>query len=292
MSDAPEVDAPEVDAPDVSDAGDAAATETAEAPPRLETGWEPDTPIGDTLIRQFVVGYAQWMEAVARASGGPVLRTDDFVAVDDHAAHPLLNHTIVLRPLSPDRADAVVAALCGFYTGAGGPFSMFCPWPTSFLGLQVEGYPPLMLRPPGGDRPPPPPGLEITAAGSREQLGDYERVLIDGFPLEAMQPFRAGAVFHPANLHVPGTQFFVGRAEGQPVTVATSIVACGVNHVEFVATLPDARGRGYGEAVTWAATLAAPELPAVLVASDMGRPVYERMGYVALTRWMFLIGSR
>jgi hypothetical protein len=290
MSDAPEVDASEPEAPDTRDG---ALMATAEAPaPRLETGWEPDTPTGDTLVRQFVTGYAQWMEAVARASGGPVLRTDDFVAVDDHAAHPLLNHTIVLRPVAAARADAVAADLFGFYTGAGGPFSLFSPWPIALPGIETEGYPPLMLRPPGGDLPAPPDGLEITAADNREELGDYERVLIDGFPLEAMRPWQSGAVFHPANLHVPGTKFFVGRAEGKPVTVATSIVACGVNHVEFVATLPDARGRGFGEAVTWAATLAAPELPAVLVASDMGRPVYERMGYVALTRWTFLIGSR
>ena len=47
----------------------------------------------------------------------------------------------------------------------------------------------------------------------------------------------------------------------------------------YVAALPAARGRGVGAAVTWAATLCQPELPAVLVASDDGRPVYERMGY-------------
>jgi hypothetical protein len=48
-----------------------------------------------------------------------------------------------------------------------------------------------------------------------------------------------------------------------------------------------ARGRGYGEAVTWAATQVGSGLPAVLIASDPGRPVYERMGFVALSRWTF-----
>jgi len=62
--------------------------------------------------------------------------------------------------------------------------------------------------------------------------------------------------------------------------------------VEFVATVPEARGRGYGEAVTWSATMAEPDLPAMLIATDMGRPVYERMGYAALARWTFLVGSR
>jgi hypothetical protein len=41
--------------------------------------------------------------------------------------------------------------------------------------------------------------------------------------------------------------------------------------VEYVAALPAARG--------------SPETPAALVASDDGRPTYERMGYVAIERW-------
>ena len=105
----------------------------------------------------------------------------------------------------------------------------------------MAGHPPLLLRVPGGERPPTPPELTIEEATTREALGEYEQVLIDGFPLEGLQPWRAGVVFHPATLHVPGTRFFVGRVDGRPVSVATSIAGCGVNHVEFVATLPDAR---------------------------------------------------
>jgi len=55
--------------------------------------------------------------------------------------------------------------------------------------------------------------------------------------------------------------------------------------VAYVAALPAARGRGAGAAVTWAATVCRPDLPAVLVASDDGRPVYERMGFLAVERW-------
>ena len=186
-----------------------------------------------------------------------------------------------MRPVTPDRADAVAADLMGFFGGAGGPYSMFCPWPTSLPGFTAAGHPPLLLRVPGGERPPTPPELTIEEVTTREALGDYEQVLVDGFPLESLQPWRAGSVFHPATLHVPGTRFFVGRVDGRAVSVAMSIAGCGVNHVEFVATLPDVR-RGYGAAVTWEATLAEPEMPALLIATDMGRPVYERMGYVAL----------
>jgi ribosomal protein S18 acetylase RimI-like enzyme len=60
-----------------------------------------------------------------------------------------------------------------------------------------------------------------------------------------------------------------------------------VNGVQTVATLPEFRGRGYGEALTWTATTAEPEQPAVLLSSDLGRPVYERMGYIALLRFSY-----
>ena len=46
-----------------------------------------------------------------------------------------------------------------------------------------------------------------------------------------------------------------------------------------MATAADARVRGYGEALSWAATLFRPDLPATLQASDLGLPIYRRMGY-------------
>jgi len=45
------------------------------------------------------------------------------------------------------------------------------------------------------------------------------------------------------------------------------------------------RGKGYGAAVTEAAATAVPEEPAVLLASDDGRHVYERTGFLAVDRW-------
>ena len=74
---------------------------------RLETGWFPDTPADDTVIRQYVLATGEWVEAVARASGAPVLRTDDVVITDEHSAHVLFNTGILLRPVTPERAEAV-----------------------------------------------------------------------------------------------------------------------------------------------------------------------------------------
>lgn len=51
-----------------------------------------------------------------------------------------------------------------------------------------------------------------------------------------------------------------------------------------MATLPGMRRRGAGTAATWAATLAEPDLPAVLISSDDGVGIYRRMGYLTLAR--------
>ena len=62
--------------------------------------------------------------------------------------------------------------------------------------------------------------------------------------------------------------------------------------VDNIATLAEVRGRGYGTAIT-AATIAVDlTKPATLVASDLGRPIYEGLRFVAITRATYWIGMR
>ena len=65
-----------------------------------------------------------------------------------------------------------------------------------------------------------------------------------------------------------------------PLATATAFSGHGLTLLEGVAALPRARGRGAGAAAARAATTAFPDQPAVLLASDDGQPVYERMGYL------------
>jgi predicted GNAT family acetyltransferase len=86
-------------------------------------------------------------------------------------------------------------------------------------------------------------------------------------------------------------RFWVGYLDDRPVACAGAHVTEVCVDVEYVATHADVRGRGFGAAVTWAATLADPAKPAVLIASDPGQPVYERMGYLRLMRLTMWGGS-
>jgi hypothetical protein len=44
--------------------------------------------------------------------------------------------------------------------------------------------------------------------------------------------------------------------------------------------------------MTWPATLADADAPSMLIASDLGRPTYERMGYLPMARFTLWAGSR
>src|SRR5215216_42437 len=128
----------------------------------LPDAWDPGLPSDDNLIKNYVHGYAQLMEATADACGWPVLRTERVVAVDAGTEFPFQNCAVPLRPFTSD-IDEALAEVDTFYRARpGGPFLLWCGFPVSDLGgrgWELMGHPPLMLRPAGGDPPPRPNGV-------------------------------------------------------------------------------------------------------------------------------------
>jgi ribosomal protein S18 acetylase RimI-like enzyme len=86
-------------------------------------------------------------------------------------------------------------------------------------------------------------------------------------------------------LGMPGVTLYLGRTpDGRPVSTGMAIIADRVAGVYFIGTVPGARGRGYGEAITariHADATAAGCFAAVLQSSPSGRHIYERLGYRA-----------
>lgn len=153
-------------------------------------------------------------------------------------------------------------------------------------GWELVGHPPLMVRAARGDGPPYPAELTITEVVEEPGLEVFERTLVDSYPDPTLQPYAWGSFLDGRALG-GATRYFTGFVAGRPVATALGHTAAGVNAVEMVATTAAARGRGYGAALTWAATTVEPTLPAVLIASDLGRPVYEALGFHAVSRWTF-----
>jgi len=265
--------------------------------PNLRAGWEPDTPVTDSLLRRFLVNWTASIEAHGLPLGGRSLRRDDLAAVDLGRPSFGFNVATLLAPLFAEGVDEVVAAFDDFYGFSAGKTSgsvfLFSPWPTPDLrphGWTLVEYQPFMLRPAGGEAPPLPPGLRIEEVRDEEGLRAFEVAIIRGFEMRELDGLGPGAGFSTGMLTDDRHRLWVGCEADRPVCAAATFIEAGINDVTLVATVPEARRRGYGAALTWLATLADPTLPSLLIATAEGRPVYERMDYTALFR--FTLWSR
>lgn len=124
-------------------------------------------------------------------------------------------------------------------------------------------------------------GADLAVEVVTDEAGraDYLRAM---GPAYGLDPERIARVANARLLATPGVTLYLGRAAGEPVSTGMSIVADGVAGVYFIGTVPDARGRGYGEAITariHADAAAAGCHAAILQSSPSGLGVYERLGY-------------
>jgi GNAT superfamily N-acetyltransferase len=209
------------------------------------------------------------------------------------------NCATLTQPLSAATSVATLAEIDAFFASAdsldGGDVLLVSAWPTGDLrpyGWSLMGHPPLFLLPAGAVSRAVPADLKIEEVRGLEALHAWEYVAIDGYPIETLVGSPPGSLFSEPWLKETRSRSWVGWLGDSPVSASSSWTEYGINNVTLVATIPDARGRGYGEALTWCAALANSSLPAMLISSDMARPVYERMGFLPLQRITLWYRSR
>jgi hypothetical protein len=261
--------------------------------PGLRSGWEPDTPAQDTLLRAYLLNLAESNAAPVAALGGRVLRRDDVVATDlGRPTGLLLNTATLLRPLAGADAGPVLDALDAFFArSAAGAVTLFSAWPTPDLrerGWRLEGHPPLLLRP--ASLPAPsvttPPGFRIVAVDRPDRLEDWCQVAVDGFPFPELQPYRPGSWLDERVLADGRLRLWVGYDDSGPVCIGALFNEQGLGQMWLAVTLPGARGHGYYRAMAHHRIAAAGNVPLVALFSDMSRPVAEQqLGFLPLLRF-------
>ncbi len=152
-------------------------------------------------------------------------------------------------------------------------------------GLELFGDPvPEMICRTALPDAPPVDDVTVRVADDEGGVRDFISVNAEAYATYGMPPEVLVDVFEKpgAVLTDPSATILVARREGQPVATAMVYESDGVASLQWVGTVPAARGTGLGALVTVMATNLAFDRGASscsLQASPMGASVYRRLGY-------------
>jgi GNAT superfamily N-acetyltransferase len=127
------------------------------------------------------------------------------------------------------------------------------------------------------------PDVRVVQAADASTLAQAERVIVDGFPQRALQPYRPGRSLPPLVLTTPGWRTWLACRGGEPAAACCTYDDGAALGVYWLATLPGHRSHGLGRAVMAAALAACPTRPAALTATAAGQPLYSSLGFRAVS---------
>ncbi len=201
---------------------------------------------------------------------------DDIVLTAGGGPGPDFNIAFVLGPVPPERAFALADA---FFDASGYAIVVESESarPTEEAiqtrGWQLDEEEPALALLPIPTPPPPPTGLTI------------RRVTTDAAFTDFMTITQTGRRWIPSldAARDPAVALFVGYDRDAPVATSRIARYGTVGDINGVVTAPTHRRRGIGTAMTWAAVAEGARrgcTAITLTATEMGYPVYQRMGFV------------
>jgi GNAT superfamily N-acetyltransferase len=224
----------------------------------------------------------RWLGLVARASPGAHLVERDGVVASVVPAAP---ERSVVNSVIYEDADRLAAAydeIAAAYAEAGAAWTVWVPSEDerAAAALEAAGHvldadPAVMsLELSGVERPPAGALEDWTAEGDPSDVGP----LNDRAYTFGTDSFTRAL----ASLPLDGLRVYVARLDGRPAGCLTMVDHDSNADVEMVAVVPEARGQGITGKLLGHALADAAERgleTSTLVATKLGRPVYDRLGY-------------
>tara|TARA_B100000029_G_scaffold416737_1_gene421114 strand:+ start:119 stop:910 length:792 start_codon:yes stop_codon:yes gene_type:complete len=231
--------------------------------------------------------------------GDDTTHTDSFVRIHSGLPHPIANLVIArsiknatlmseaIAPLRSDDHPAGVACLEvigrdieAVLTDSG--FQLVEQ--LTAMGISLEE---LATSPPRS-------GLSLREVEGNEH-DEWVNVMSEGYELPRAFVDRIGPGV-VSSIAAPGEQwrYFIADLDGTPAGTATLVIRDGVVGVYNISTLPSHRGRGIGAFVTSEPLVLARAdgyRTAILQSSEMGLPVYKRIGFSSFGTFPFYVRS-
>ena len=250
-----------------------------------------------TLARLEHENMIEWLRVACTQVPGAIVRFERGVALyGTGLPSPLFNQVV-----TDDGASAAdVAEAVELLRTRGAPFCLVLRREQDArfrtlarrlsLGLDEETLPGMALEPIPADLATTADGLDIRVVDDAATLRDHAITAGRGFGI----PESVTLAFIGEELWLrPDATPYVGYAGGAPVVTGFSVRTGPTLGVFTIATVPEARGRGFGKAMTSrliADGAAAGCTVATLQASAMGRPIYERIGFRLVQAYDVYVG--
>jgi len=239
---------------------------------------------------------AEALKATARRCGGKILEEDGLLLVSGRHPCPIfVNSALRTGGLAAGEAFGRAAAFFReigneyeFWIREGEDDDLLAAAAQSGMQFSAELRGMVLDEPP--EAPQLPAGVEVRRVESGQGFPDFREVAAQGFRDEAPGCYDLVlSVFsEPASVCAPDSSAFVVYVDGLPVSTAFMMLKHGIAWIGWVATRPEARGRGCGRLATIAAVRAGFALGATLAsleATRMGVPVYLRLGFREIIRY-------
>ena len=249
--------------------------------------------MSSSVVDQANENWSNWVATMAdHVAGGESHQFGSVTSASVGAPMELFNQAFVFNEPIADDLEAATAWL----RDRGVPFWVTAP---GHLGDQLADLAPqLGLAIHGGSTP----GMVLTS------LTDLDREMLELAPVTHSGQLETIAIATAAGFGAPvdftrhmapesmiddsSMQWFVGHVDGEPAACGQLFLTGDVAGVYTIAVCTPFRRRGIGEAVTRAVLLAGRARGAtlgVLQSSEMGRSVYERMGFETYTQYTHLV---
>jgi GNAT superfamily N-acetyltransferase len=259
----------------------------------------------EDLVAALEANMIAFWSAYGRANQCTLHATSELVWFYTGVPFPLFNG-VPFAQLKPNKVKAAVDSLQAKIRQQGAP-ALWWIGPLSqpaHLGALLEGY---GLHPAGEV-----PGMAIELAGIINQVDRLPDFTIQKVTTKELQAVWArtaavGTGFSDSATHAlvqleasldetqyQGQQHYLGLLDGVPIATSALTLDAGVAGIYAVATIPAARGRGIGRAMTVIPLLEARQLGyriGILQASDMGYPLYRKIGFQEMCRYRLYLQS-